>query len=79
MSPLLTELAAIRVELEGATQRVDDLYARRTAIFEELRGTDPPTPQRLIAEASGITEVAVIQAIRKRRARVAKESASTGT
>lgn len=57
-------------ELERIADRLDEndgLYRRRLEIFRELRSLDPPVPQRVIAEHSRITEVAVTQVLRKAR------------
>lgn len=60
----LRRLAADLTMLEAARTR---MYARRTALWLEGRSLDRPITQRELAAASGITEPAVIQALKKAR------------
>lgn len=62
---LLAELDGIADMLES----IDDVYARRIAIWEALRAQDPPVTYREIAARSRVSEVAVIQGLRKARER----------
>lgn len=62
---LLTELEAVAAELEQAESERTDLYAKRLAIYQEARALQPPVTQRELAERAKVTEVAVIQALRK--------------
>lgn len=65
---LLRRMAARIAEQETV---LADLYSERTQVFCALRDLDPPVTQRVIAEAAGVSDVAVIAAIRKAKARAA--------
>ncbi len=62
---LLAELDTVAAELEQAEAERTELYAKRLAIYQEARALDPPVTQRELAERAKVTEVAVIQALRK--------------
>jgi transcription initiation factor TFIIIB Brf1 subunit/transcription initiation factor TFIIB len=62
---LLAELGQVAAELEVAEAERTELYAKRLAIYQEARALDPPVTQRELAERAKVTEVAVIQALRK--------------
>lgn len=65
---VLAELVVIRDKLAEHNQVVADLYARRLRLWAEAREEmDPPMLQRLLADASGVGEVAVIAGLRKKR------------
>lgn len=64
---LLGELTGLRTEIDEAQAHVADLFTRRVVIFDQLRQLDPPVTQRVIAEAAGIHEVGVIQALKRYR------------
>lgn len=60
---LLGILVAIRSELAEADARRNALYARRLAVFRALR--DREVGPKVIADSAGVSDVAVIQALRK--------------
>lgn len=62
---LLAHLAALADDLDATRARLDALHERRLAVYKNARGRSPAVTQRRIAEASRVTEVAVIQALRK--------------
>lgn len=74
---MLARLAEIRVELERAQQAVTDLLEERVSLFTRGQNLDPKLTQAAMAEASGVTDVAVTLALRKRR--IAGEKAMAAT
>lgn len=60
---ILGELDALQATLDGA----DAARARRLEVWQEARALAPPITNRVLAEHAGITEVAVIQQLRKAR------------
>lgn len=50
------------------------LKAERLAIWRRLRSVEPPVPQRLIGDASGVTPEAIINAFRSADAKEAQEA-----
>ena len=64
---VLAELRALRERIEAGQADVTEAYARRLELFQRARAAEPPMPNRVLAEASGVTEVAVIQCLAKRR------------
>lgn len=75
--PLLAELRRIAKRIA----RVGPLYERRAEIYQELRECDPPVKHRVIADAAGTTEEAVIQVLRaaNRRAQGLPSRPKAGT
>lgn len=63
------ELAKIRRLLEA----VPGLYERRLELWNEAQQLQPRILQRELAELSGVTEEAVVQAFRKARRNAASE------
>lgn len=61
----LGELAELREQITPRDAELMALYERRRALYAELRAMDPPVTQRRIAEVAGVTEAAVIAALRK--------------
>lgn len=66
---LLAELSAITAELAEVGARRAELYGQRLAVFQRARQLDPPITQRELGARAGVTEVAVIQALRQARRR----------
>lgn len=64
---LLDTLGAIAARIAVVETERDQLYARRLAIYQEARRREPPITQRALAERAQVSEVAVIQALRKSR------------
>lgn len=63
----LAELREVATQLTLHTAIVADLYTRRDALYVELRQATPQVTQRVIAEAAGVSEVAVVASLRKLR------------
>lgn len=69
---ILAELAEVAGRIEARNEAQDRDYARRMALYHEARGDDrDPKPITFgrIAEAAKVSEVAVIQALRKDKAK----------
>lgn len=69
---ILAELAEVATRIEARNEAQDRDYARRMALYHEARGEDrDPKPITFgrIAEAAKVSEVAVIQALRKDKAK----------
>ncbi len=64
---LLDHLTALREAITDAEQTRDALYAARLAAFVEGRSRTPAITQRALAERAGVSEVAVINQIKKGR------------
>lgn len=64
---LLDHLDDLRVRIEAVEAERDALYAARLAAFIEGRSRQPAITQRALAERAGVSEVAVIQALKKAR------------
>lgn len=62
---LLAELAEVGEMIRTTETALTGLYSRRLALFRVARRLDPPVTQRVLGDAAGITEVAVIAAIKK--------------
>lgn len=72
---VLAELAVIRDQLAEHNAEVAELYRQRLALWHEAReAMDPPVLQRLLADASGVGEVAVIAGLRKKREQEARSA-----
>ena len=69
----LAALARVAADLAAAETKVDDLRAQRLALFADLR--EASVTHARIGEAAGVSEVAVIQALRKDKAKRAKAAA----
>lgn len=63
----MARLREIRLDVEAYTGRIDALYAERLALFFELRALG--VMHKELGAASGVTDVAVVQALRKARAK----------
>lgn len=63
---LLDELRHIGRALDDVNGARDGYYARRRAVFEEGRRREPPLWFRVMGEAAGVGEVAVIAALREK-------------
>lgn len=75
---LVTILGTIADELDEATSYVDSLFATRLATFQEARSRTPAVTQKRLAEASRITEPAVIQQLRKHAQALERAQAMEG-
>lgn len=64
---LLARLRTFSASIRANNAELDDLYAQRLAVYQELRELDPPVTHAAIARAAGVTEDAVAQALRKAR------------
>lgn len=64
---LLAHLDDLRVRIVEVEAERDALYAARLAAFIEGRSRQPAITQRALAERAGVSEVAVIQALKKAR------------
>lgn len=77
----LAELSELADLITTTSTTIDTAYARRLAIYEHLRGQESPTTFGRISEAAKVSEVAVIQALRKdeerRKKAAAKATATT--
>lgn len=62
---VLAELAELAEGIALDSQALDAKYARRLAVYQEARALDPPLTFGKVAAAAGVTEVAVIQSLRK--------------
>lgn len=62
---ILRELGHVSNQLGEVEARRSELYAKRLALYQEARQLDPPVTNRVLAEATGVTEEAVIQVLRK--------------
>jgi hypothetical protein len=77
---ILAELAEVATRIEARNEAQDRDYARRMALYHEARGEDrEPKPITFgrIAEAAKVSEVAVIQALRKDKAKTDHAAAAT--
>lgn len=74
---LLVHLADVGADLRAAEARVKVLRERRIAIYENARNRQPQITQTRLAAAAQVTEVAVIQALRRADDARAKASASS--
>ncbi len=72
---VLSELRELRERIEAGQADLTDAYARRLELFQQARSSAPPTPNRVLAEAAGVTEVAIIQARKKARLQAEARSA----
>lgn len=62
---ILRRLRALRPQIEGGEAKLNVLYAERAALFREGRDQDPPMIQRVMGEASGVSEAAVIHTVKR--------------
>lgn len=62
---ILKRLKALRPQIEGGEAKLNELYAERAALFIEGRAQDPPMIQRVMGEASGVSEAAVIHVVKR--------------
>lgn len=69
---ILKAIKGITRKIHRHEQALAELYEQRVVLYEEGRAVTPkPIPQARMAEAAGVSEVAVIQALQKRRTRAA--------
>ena len=68
----LARLREIRLDLEAYEARMERLYAERLDLYERLRAGG--VWNRIIGEASGVSDVAVVQALRKAGRLAAREA-----
>lgn len=68
---MLAELRELRAERDPLQARIDWIDGRRWDLFEALRKLTPPVPNRVIGEAYGVSEPAVIQTLKKGRPQAA--------
>lgn len=64
---LLTALYAVADDMEQSQARLDAGYELRLAMFQAGRDRPTKVTQRAMAEATGVSEPAVIQALKKAR------------
>jgi DNA-directed RNA polymerase specialized sigma subunit len=62
---LLGHLESVAGAISQVSDRQQSLWDLRLAIYQEARRRQPPITQQRIASAAGVSEVAVIQAIKK--------------
>lgn len=70
---LLQELGQLRAERDPLQARLDAIDGRRWDVFSRLREMTPKTPYRVIGEAYGVSEPAVIQTLGKKRPQAAAD------
>lgn len=73
---LLDHLHKIAVELAEVDEHQRSLWAARIAVYQEGRRRDPAITHGRLAEAAGVSEVAIITKLRQLEER---EAARTGT
>lgn len=64
---VLAELAEVTERLVARENAQKDDYQRRVELYEEARSMDPPVVHSRLADASQVSEVAVIKALKKAR------------
>lgn len=74
---LLGHLSELAGELAEVDERQRELWAHRIAIYQEGRRRDPAITHGRLAEAAGVSEVAIITKLRQIEAR-AEAASSTG-
>lgn len=62
---LLEELAATADRIDAVNAEQEALWARRLAIYQAARDREPPITQQALASAARVSEVAVIQTLKK--------------
>lgn len=62
---LVALVESVRARITENEAERDQLYAGRVAIFRAARLRTPPVTQRRLADAAGVSPVAVTQALRK--------------
>lgn len=60
-APLLDELATVAAAIAEHRDQLEQLYARRSELYVQLRAADPPVEHKVIARVAGVTVPAVIQ------------------
>lgn len=73
---LLAYLSEVAGELKSVDERQRELWAARIAVYQEGRRRDPAITHGRLAEAAGVSEVAIITKLRQIEEREA--AASTG-
>lgn len=61
---LLAEIGSVAAAIDETNARRAELYRRRAALFRVGRSLDPPITNPDLGAAAGVSEVAVIQALR---------------
>lgn len=74
---LLSHLGELADELRGVDERQRELWAHRIAIYQEGRRRDPAITHGRLADAAGVSEVAIITKLRQLEQREAADT-STG-
>lgn len=69
---VLDELREVGEAIATAEAALGELYPRRRALFYEGKAQDPPIVNRVLGEAAGCEENAVVAVFRKDRQRQAK-------
>jgi hypothetical protein len=69
---ILKRLRALRPQIEGGERKLEALYAERLSVFQDGRALDPPMVQRVMGEASGVSEAAVIHVLKRQERNAAK-------
>lgn len=59
------DLLDVAEQIAAAEQNRDALYERRADLFRAGRALDPPITQAALAAAAGVSETAVITALKK--------------
>lgn len=73
---LLAGVASVAARIAETEGTLADLLDERAVLFTAGRDMDPPITNQALADAAGVSDVAVLTAVRKRRARTA---AATGS
>lgn len=68
---VLEDLRAVGARIADAEAVLADAYPERLALFQEGKQLDPPIVNRVLGEAAGCQENAVIAALRKAKAKAA--------
>lgn len=71
---ILHRLERLRPLINACDEKGRSLYAEREALFLEGRAMVPPMIQREMAEASGVTEGAVIHVVQRWHRRAAERT-----
>jgi K+/H+ antiporter YhaU regulatory subunit KhtT len=62
---VLAELAEVRAAIDRSEPELMGLYERRRQLYREGRNLEPKVTQKRLADTAGVTEAAVIAALRK--------------
>lgn len=62
---LMRELEVVAAQITANESQLADLYATRLLMYQRGRNLTPPVTNRVLAEATGVTEPRVIQQLNK--------------